>query len=169
MPEAYFVSPVGMLKLTADDEALRAIDFLKDGSYAHPGSSHPALKESVVLKENAVLKEAVRQLDEYFKGKRESFDLKLKPEGTEFQKRVWMELLKIPFGRTISYLELAERLGDRKVIRAVAGANGRNRIPIIIPCHRVIGSDGSLTGYSGGLDIKKWLLRHEGSLMDLAL
>ncbi|HEX2865765.1 MAG TPA: methylated-DNA--[protein]-cysteine S-methyltransferase [Ignavibacteriales bacterium] len=156
MPEAYYISPFGALKLECSDEALLRIDFIEEGKYAS-GSSHP------------VLKEVILQLDEYFTGKRENFELKLEPHGTDFQKRVWNELLKIPFGRTITYLELARRLGDEKVIRAAGTANGKNPIPIIIPCHRVIGSNGKLTGYAGGLHIKEWLLRHEGSLMDLAL
>lgn len=156
MPEAYYISPLGALKITAENEAVTAIDFIQEGKYSS-GSDDP------------VLQEALRQLDEYFNGKRERFELKLNPEGTEFQKRVWNELLKIPFGRTISYLELARRLGDEKVIRAAGTANGKNRIPIIIPCHRVIGSNGKLIGYAGGLHIKEWLLRHEGSLMELAL
>jgi len=103
------------------------------------------------------------QLKEYFDGERKHFDLPLEIEGTEFQKRVWNELLKIPYGRTISYKELAVRLGDEKVIRAAASANGANPLPIVIPCHRVIGSDGSLIGYGGGLEIKEKLLVLEGS------
>ena len=103
------------------------------------------------------------QLKEYFSGERKQFDLPLEIEGTEFQKRVWNELLKIPYGRTISYKELAVRLGDEKVIRAAASANGANPLPVVIPCHRVIGSDGSLIGYGGGLVIKEKLLVLEGS------
>jgi O-6-methylguanine DNA methyltransferase len=103
------------------------------------------------------------QLKEYFGGERKDFDLPLEIEGTEFQKRVWNELLKIPYGRTISYKELAVRLGDEKVIRAAASANGANPLPVVIPCHRVIGSDGSLIGYGGGLEIKEKLLVLEGS------
>lgn len=107
------------------------------------------------------LKDCVDQIEQYFKGTRKEFELKLNPEGTEFQKRVWDELIKIPFGKTISYLDLSKKLGDTKAIRAVASANGKNPIWIIIPCHRVIGTDGSLTGYAGGLHRKKWLLDHE--------
>ena len=103
------------------------------------------------------------QLEEYFKGERKFFDLPLEIEGTEFQKKVWNELLKIPYGETITYKELATRLGDEKVIRAAAHANGVNPLPIVIPCHRVIGSDGSLVGYGGGLRIKEKLLALEGS------
>jgi O-6-methylguanine DNA methyltransferase len=103
------------------------------------------------------------QLKEYFRGERRHFDLPLEIEGTEFQKRVWNELLNIPYGETISYKELAVRLGDEKVIRAAASANGANPLPVVIPCHRVIGSDGSLIGYGGGLKIKEKLLVLEGS------
>ena len=115
------------------------------------------------------LKECVAQLDEYFKGSRRQFQIKLKPEGTEFQKKVWNELLKIPYGKTISYLELTKKLGDIKAIRAVANANGKNPVWIIIPCHRVIGSNGSLTGYAGGLHRKKWLLDHENPVKQQSL
>lgn len=108
------------------------------------------------------------QLNEYFNRRRKEFDLQLEILGTDFQKNVWNELIKIPYGETISYGELAERMGDKNKMRAVAAANGANPIPIIIPCHRVIGSDGSLTGYGGGLDVKKKLLELEGSwTMDL--
>ena len=104
---------------------------------------------------------AVNQLNEYFSGLRTAFDLPIKPKGTPFQQKVWKALCEIPFGKTISYLDLAKQLGDPKAIRAVASANGKNPLWIIIPCHRVIGSDGSLTGYAGGLRRKEWLLRHE--------
>jgi methylated-DNA-[protein]-cysteine S-methyltransferase len=120
--------------------------------------------EEVIASEGDIpesLKVAVMQLQEYFAGDRESFSLKLNPQGTDFQKKVWSALLEIPYGKTHSYLELSQKLGDPKAIRAVAAANGKNPIWIIIPCHRVIGSDGSLTGYAGGLHRKKWLLNHE--------
>jgi methylated-DNA-[protein]-cysteine S-methyltransferase len=107
------------------------------------------------------LTEAVTQLEQYFSGKRKEFNLKLNPQGTDFQKRVWQALQDIPYGRTASYMELSRQLGDPLAIRAVAAANGKNPLWIIIPCHRVIGSDGSLTGYAGGLWRKKWLLEHE--------
>lgn len=107
------------------------------------------------------LQEAVHQLKEYFAGERENFDLKINPEGTDFQKKVWQLLLEIPFGKTSSYLDLSKEFGNTKAIRAVAAANGKNPLWIIVPCHRVIGSDGSLTGYAGGLWRKKWLLEHE--------
>ncbi|WP_029036314.1 methylated-DNA--[protein]-cysteine S-methyltransferase [Salinimicrobium xinjiangense] len=105
--------------------------------------------------------EAVSQLEEYFVGQRKEFDLQLNPQGTEFQKRVWQALQDIPYGKTTSYMELSKQLGDPLAIRAVAAANGKNPLWILIPCHRVIGSDGSLTGYAGGLWRKKWLLEHE--------
>lgn len=107
------------------------------------------------------LKIAVTQIQEYFNGTRTSFTFRLNPSGTEFQKKVWQELLNIPFGKTNSYLELSKKLGDVKAIRAVASANAKNPLWIVIPCHRVIGSNGSLTGYAGGLWRKKWLLEHE--------
>src|SRR5690606_34971068 len=107
------------------------------------------------------LEDTVYQLQEYFEGTRTQFSLQLNPQGTDFQKRVWEELQHIPYGKTISYLELSKKLGDIKAIRAVAAANGKNPLWIVVPCHRVIGSDGSLTGYAGGLHRKQWLLEHE--------
>jgi methylated-DNA-[protein]-cysteine S-methyltransferase len=113
---------------------------------------------------DAVLAEARGQLDHYFAGTLRQFTLPLAPNGTDFQRRVWRALGAIPFGTTISYAELARRVGSSAAVRAVGAANGRNPIPIIVPCHRVIGSDGSLTGFGGGLDRKRWLLQHEGAL-----
>ena len=110
------------------------------------------------------LEDAVFQLREYFNGNLTQFNLKLNPSGTEFQQKVWKELAEIPFGKTLSYFQLSEKLGDPKAIRAVAAANGKNPLWIVVPCHRVIGSDGSLTGYAGGLWRKKWLLDHENPL-----
>lgn len=108
-----------------------------------------------------VLRDCVEQLKEYFKGERTVFNLKLNPQGSDFQKKVWQELLQIPFGKRTTYMEQTIKLGNKKAIRAVASANGKNPIWIIIPCHRVIGSDGSLTGYAGGIWRKRWLLEHE--------
>lgn len=107
------------------------------------------------------IEHAIKQLQEYFAGQRKIFELSLDPIGTDFQQRVWAELQKIPHGKTLSYLEMAQRLGDVKAIRAAASANGKNPLLIVIPCHRVIGKDGSLIGFSSGLSIKKWLLEHE--------
>lgn len=112
----------------------------------------------------ALEQQCARELQEYFDGTRNEFTFSCDQPGTDFQKRVWDELTKIPHGRTISYHELAVRLGDPKCIRAAGTANGKNNLAIVVPCHRVIGSDGSLTGYAGGLEKKEWLLRHEGSL-----
>ena len=121
-----------------------------------------------ISSEDQKAKEVFKQMREYFKRERKDFDLPLEIIGTDFQKKVWNELSKIPYGETISYGELANRMGDKNLMRAVAAANGANPIPIIIPCHRVIGTDGSLTGYGGGLDVKKKLLELEGSwTMDL--
>jgi methylated-DNA-[protein]-cysteine S-methyltransferase len=143
----YWQSPAGLLEIQASDEGLRAVSFVENRIYEEEPSNHNQL--------------TINQLKEYFEGKRKDFDLTFDLEGTDFQKRVWLELLKIPFGKTKSYMDMAVALGDPKVIRAAASANGANKIGIIIPCHRVIGSDGSLTGYAGGLDKKKWLLELE--------
>ena len=125
-------------------------------------------KVTQVNPEDPSMNNVFNQLKEYFRRNRREFDLELEIIGTDFQKRVWNELNRIPYGETISYGELAIRLGDKNLMRAVAAANGTNPIPIVIPCHRVIGSDGSLTGYGGGLDVKKKLLELEGSwTMDL--
>ncbi len=115
------------------------------------------------------LEDSVYQLQEYFAGQRKAFTLELNPQGTDFQKRVWKALLNIPYGKTISYLELSKTLGDVKAIRAVAAANGKNPLWIVVPCHRVIGSDGSLTGYAGGLHRKKWLIAHENPVKQQSL
>ena len=115
------------------------------------------------------LRECVQQLKEYFKGERTNFNLLLNPQGTKFQKLVWQELCDIEYGKTISYLVQSKQIGDIKAVRAVAAANGKNPISIVIPCHRVIGSDGSLTGYAGGVWRKKWLLDYENPLKQLSL
>lgn len=148
METAIILTPIGLLSLEGTREGLCSATFIEDGR---------AITKVIP---NA-LQEAVKQLKEYFAKERSSFDLSLTPKGTDFQQKVWMELCTIPHGKTISYLAMAKQLGDPKVIRAAASANGKNPISIIIPCHRVIGSDGSLTGYAGGLHRKKWLLEHE--------
>jgi methylated-DNA-[protein]-cysteine S-methyltransferase len=116
-----------------------------------------------------VLKEAVNQIQDYFEGNRNGLNFKLNPKGTDFQQKVWQELLNIPYGKTMSYQELSIKLGDVKAIRAVANANAKNPLWIVVPCHRVIGSDGSLTGYAGGLWRKKWLLDHENPVKQQSL
>jgi len=150
-------SPVGPLLLAADDTSLQCIEF------EHP--RHPsAHARSGQAGENAVLREARRQLEEYFEGTRRTFALPLAPRGTAFQQQVWMALRDIPYGETISYAQLAQRLDMPTATRAVGAANGRNPLPIVVPCHRVIGADGSLTGFGGGLPTKRFLLELEGAL-----
>ncbi|MBI3509952.1 MAG: methylated-DNA--[protein]-cysteine S-methyltransferase [Bacteroidetes bacterium] len=151
MPGLIFDSPVGTIEIVGDEQFIHEVEFRDEAK--NPESEIPPL-----------LLKAKKQLEEYFSGERKIFDLPLKQEGTEFQQKVWNELCRIPFGKTISYLDLAKNLGDEKVIRAAGTANGKNKIAIIVPCHRVIGSDASLTGYAGGLHRKEWLLRHEKSL-----
>jgi methylated-DNA-[protein]-cysteine S-methyltransferase len=141
-------SPVGPLRLVEADGALVGLHFLDPRDARLPSSAADA----------SACCEVRRQLAEYFAGTRREFDLRLAPEGTEFQRRVWEELCRIPYGATISYRALAERIGQPNAMRAVGLANGRNPIAIVIPCHRVIGADGSLTGYGGGLDRKRYLL-----------
>ena len=147
METAYLKTPIGYAEFRGDADGLAAI------------TVYDAEKPIGIIPD--VLQEAVYQFTEYFEGKRKVFDLTLNPQGTAFQKRVWEELGNIPYGKTVSYLELAKRLGDVKAIRAVAAANGRNPLWIVVPCHRVIGSNGDLVGYAGGLHRKKWLLEHE--------
>ncbi|MCC6171616.1 MAG: methylated-DNA--[protein]-cysteine S-methyltransferase [Gammaproteobacteria bacterium] len=150
-------SPVGPLFLAASDDGLRAIEFCDN---RHPVKRGDDWREG----DNAVLRKAAGQLFEYFSGRRRAFDLPLSPAGTEFQRTVWTMLTKIPYGETISYAQLAARVGKPMAIRAVGAANGRNPLPIVLPCHRVIGADGSLTGFGGGLPIKRFLLELEGAL-----
>ncbi len=147
METAFINSPLGITKIEGDENGIAVISVLSEGE---------------VSKEiPKVLQVAVTQLKEYFEGIRTAFTFALNPKGTEFQQKVWQELLNIPFGKTMSYLDLSKKLGDVKAIRAVASANGKNPLWIVVPCHRVIGSDGSLTGYAGGLWRKQWLLEHE--------
>lgn len=147
--EAVIQTPLGLTIIKGNEAGLTSISVL-DADMVAPSLAIPD-----------GLKPAVEQLHEYFSGTRKAFQLKLNPQGTDFQKSVWRELVNIPYGKTISYLELSRRLGDVKAIRAVAAANGQNPFWIVVPCHRVIGRDGSLTGYAGGLWRKKWLLEHE--------
>lgn len=147
MEIAYLQTPIGVVEFQGDENGLAAVTVLDTEK---PADSSPE-----------VLEDAVYQFKEYFEGQRTHFTLKLNPTGTDFQKKVWKALLEIPFGATLSYLELSKRLGEVKAIRAVAAANGKNPLWIVVPCHRVIGSNGDLTGYAGGLHRKKWLLQHE--------
>jgi methylated-DNA-[protein]-cysteine S-methyltransferase len=153
-------SPVGGLRLVGDGEKLRQVWFLAGRS------KRAAQKEWV--RDEMPFREVMRQLRAYFRGELKNFDVPLEMKGTEFQLSVWRELLKIPYGETASYLEIARRIGNEKAVRAVGLANGQNPIPIIVPCHRVIGSDGSLTGFGGGMENKKKLLeleRGQGQLL----
>ena len=144
---AYYQSLIGTIEIKGSDDGITSLYFLD--------------KEKESIEIPACLKECIKQLDEYFKGKRKVFNLNLDIKGTDFQKKVWNELLKIPFGKTHAYIDIAKKLGDKNALRAVGNANGKNPISIIIPCHRVIGSNGELVGYGGGLWRKKWLLEFE--------
>ena len=156
MESCIITSPLGYTKIVGNEDGISSITVLNS-------------EENVSDIIPEVLEDCVIQLKEYFEGSRQTFNLKLNPQGTDFQKGVWKALETIPFSKTISYLKLSQQLGDVKAIRAVANANGKNPIWIVIPCHRVIGSDGSLTGYAGGLHRKKWLLEHESPHKQLTL
>jgi methylated-DNA-[protein]-cysteine S-methyltransferase len=148
-------SPIGPILLAGNDTTLSNLRFAQDGVAAAPDAGWH--------RNDSALAATVRQLDEYFRGKRRSFDLRLAPHGTDFQCAVWDALRQIPYGRTTTYGAIAERIGRPKAVRAVGAANGQNPLPIIVPCHRVIGKDGTLTGFGGGLPIKQALLQLEGA------
>jgi methylated-DNA-[protein]-cysteine S-methyltransferase len=148
-------SPIGQLRIFADNHA---IVFIRLPNHANA----PKLR-SKLDSQHSLLREAAAQLEGWFAGHRQTFDLPLAPAGTSFQKRVWSALAAIPFGETRSYAQLAAGLGIDRACRAVGGANGRNPLSIVVPCHRVVGSDGSLTGYAGGIAAKRWLLAHEAA------
>ena len=152
----YYKSPVGLLKIQGSGNAICEVSFVKtiDNSLVNED-------EATCESNSLIIKECTRQLNEYFAGTRILFDLVLSQSGTVFQQMVWGELQKIKYGKTVSYLSLSKSIGNTKAIRAVGMANGRNNIAIIVPCHRVIGSNGSLVGYAGDLWRKKWLLNHE--------
>lgn len=153
-------SPIGLLILKSDGEALTGI--FMSGTYLNAPSRPPADLDHWVLDPSCEpLRDTAHQLEEYFSGERRDFDLPLRLDGTEFQKRAWRNLMEIPYGGTRSYGEQAQRIGNAKASRAVGLANGKNPIPIVVPCHRVIGADGSLTGFGGGIERKRWLLAHE--------
>ena len=147
METALIKTPLGIATIIGDENGISVISVAEEG----------LISECI----STVLQEAVSQLRDYFEGKRIDFDFKCNPKGTDFQHKVWKSLLDIPYGKTRTYLEQSKILGDVKAIRAVASANGKNPLWIVVPCHRVIGTDGSLTGYAGGLWRKKWLLEHE--------
>jgi len=157
MPEmytTYYHSPVGLLKISGTEDYISEVSF-HDTTQKAEGNKK-ALPPMLI--------QCIEQLIQYFHGERRQFDIPINQPGTPFQKEVWSELMQIPFGRTINYLELALKIGDAKATRAVANANGKNNVAIIIPCHRVIGSNKELVGYGGGLWRKKWLLEHEAKV-----
>ena len=156
MEKVVINSPLGFVLIEGNEEGISKISVTSDETI---------LSETI----SDLFDEVVTQLNEYFQGNSTDFQFKMNPIGTDFQKKVWEELLKIPFGKTVSYQEVTNNLGDPKAIRAVANANGKNPLWIVIPCHRVIGSDGSLTGYAGGLWRKKWLLDHENPVKQQSL
>ena len=156
MKIAIINTPIGLTEIQGDENGISKIHVMNEDV-------------EISTKIPKELKEAVLQLQDYFDGKRTTFTFPLNPSGTDFQKKVWQELLHIPFGKTCSYLELSKKLGDAKAIRAVASANGKNPLWIVVPCHRVIGTNGSLTGYAGGLWRKKWLLEHENPIKQESL
>lgn len=156
MKEAYLNTGVGLLRFEVEENALTTIEF-SEGEEVDSDPTDPLLQECVF------------QMKAYFKGHLKEFDLPINLRGTEFQKKVWQKLIELPYGSTDSYLNLARNLGDVKAIRAVASANGKNPIPIVVPCHRIIGSDGSLTGYAGGLWRKKYLLEMEAEEKQMKL
>lgn len=158
MKTAVFDSPLGKIELKGDENGLASVIFKEETCIETKADAIPG-----------ELQQTVFQLKQYFDKKITQFDLKLNPQGTVFQQKVWRQLAAIPFGKTCSYMDIARQLGDPKVIRAAASANGKNPISIIIPCHRVIGSDHSLTGYSGGIWRKKWLLEHESPVQQISL
>ena len=149
---AYYNSEIGLIEITGTEEGILSVRFVEDTTKKNT-ESHPCIQECVA------------QLDEYFRGKRREFSVNLILQGTEFQKQVWQQVMTIPFGKTVSYQDIAVAIGKPKACQAVGNANGKNKIPIIIPCHRVLGNTGKLTGYGGGLWRKEWLLQHEGAVL----
>ena len=159
LASTYYKSPLGLLRIGGTDTYISEISFvdhLEDTDYQRTGMQGPV---------TPIVIQCIEQLIQYFQGQRRVFEFPVYQEGTPFQQSVWNELMAIPFGKTLSYLDLSRRLGDTKVIRAAASANGRNNIAIVVPCHRVIGSKRDLVGYAGGLWRKKWLLDHETKIM----
>lgn len=143
----YYKSPIGVLEITSNEDSILSIMYVED--------------KKKDTEKPYVLEEVRRQLDEYFNGKRKTFEIKIHFQGTDFQNKVWNELTKISYGEVVTYKHLSKRIGNKNAVRAVGNANGKNKINIIVPCHRVIGSNGKLTGYGGGLWRKEWLLEHE--------
>ncbi|MDX1278091.1 methylated-DNA--[protein]-cysteine S-methyltransferase [Oceanihabitans sediminis] len=167
MVECIINTPLGYTKILGDSDGIASITVLNQIEHFEEETNKKEFlknQESTIKTTDIIpleLEDCVLQLQEYFKGSRKTFRFKTNAQGTDFQKRVWKALENIPFGKTTTYLKLAKKLGDVKAIRAVANANGKNPLWIVVPCHRVIGSDDSLTGYAGGLQRKQWLLEHE--------
>lgn len=154
---AHIKTPLGIALIEGNQSGISSLSWVEETEISKTQEIPEELKDCVI------------QLQSYFNGELKEFNLRLNPKGTDFQEQVWQALSEIPYGETTSYLAQAKSIGNVKAIRAVASANGKNPLPILIPCHRVIGSDGSLTGYSGGLWRKKWLLEHEGALKQTSL
>lgn len=152
----YYQSPVGLLRISGTEHYISEISFIDTTDHLSGNTSKEQLPPMAI--------QATEELIQYFHGNRRVFDFPINQSGTDFQLKVWHELMNIPFGKTVSYLEIARRLGDPKVIRAAASANGRNNVVIAVPCHRVIGSNSDLVGYGGGLWRKRWLLEHENKI-----
>ena len=152
--KTYYQSEIGLIEISGEENGILSLDFIEHKTEENPASS-------------TYLQEALVQLDEYFNGKRKEFSLKLQLHGTDFQKKVWRQLVKIPYGETVSYVNIASAIGNENATRAVGTANGKNKISIIIPCHRVINNNGKLGGYGGGLWRKKWLLNHENKFKNM--
>jgi methylated-DNA-[protein]-cysteine S-methyltransferase len=159
MQEGFFTfyqSPIGLIRISATESYIQEISFIDN--IEKPAADHQKKKYSPILIQ------CIEQLIQYFHGERRVFEFTIHQQGTAFQEKVWNELISIPYGKTVSYLELSRRLGDTKAIRAAASANGKNKIAIVVPCHRVIGSKNDLVGYAGGIWRKKWLLDHEAKI-----
>ena len=149
--KAYYKSSIGLIEIVGTEDKILSLDFIEEASHYSP----------LTRGDTGGLQECIKQIDEYFKGIRKQFSLNVQIQGTDFQKKVWQELIKIPFGKTVSYLDIATAIGNEKSVRAVGGAISKNKTAVIIPCHRVIGSNGTLTGFASGLWRKDWLLKHE--------
>jgi len=170
--KAYYSSPIGWIEIQASHEAVTSLMFCDEPKSCEDGVRSPLSFASHFVQSTSgegqgvrLLSRCVRQLDEYFSGQRIDFDVPVSQKGTSFQQTVWKALMDIPFGRTVSYGDVAKMIHHPKSVRAVGAANGRNKLWIIVPCHRVIGANGSLTGYAGGLERKKWLLAHEAKIV----
>ena len=154
MPVAYYKSPIGIMCITEEDELITSVYALDE-------------EHEVLPPETPLLQTAIQQLDEYFAGNRKDFDLPVKQQGSAFQQQVWGQLTKIAYGKTISYMQQSKLMNNPLGIRAIASANGKNHLLIVVPCHRVIGSDGNLTGFGCGIWRKKWLLEHEAKVLGI--